>query len=114
MAIQPQVPLTPEERQELARLAQWAALDEHQAERKLIEAGLAALRLEAALHLYATTPLSTGEIAERARVPRGYLLRMIQERRIAPYDDPTIDRKALFRDLDQRLQERMERRQRPQ
>ena len=109
MATHPQLPLTPEEVAELRRLIAWTGLEEPEALHKLVEAGLAALRLEAALHLYATAPLSTGEIAEQTGIPRGQLIRTIQERRVAPYEDPTIDQPALYRDLDERLKRRVAR-----
>jgi hypothetical protein len=51
--------LTPEEATLFRQLPEWAGLNPQQAAHRLIEAGLAALRWEAAICLYTTTPLST-------------------------------------------------------
>ena len=56
--------LTPEEATLFWQLVEWAGLDPQQAAHRLIKAGLAVLRLEAAIRLYTTTTLSTGEIAD--------------------------------------------------
>jgi predicted DNA-binding protein (UPF0251 family) len=109
MATDPQISLTPEEGRLLRQLAEWAGLDPAQAAHHLVEVGLTALRLEAALHLYATTPLSTGEIADRTGVDRGALLRAVQARGIAPYDDPALDPVALATTLNARVTQRVAR-----
>jgi len=68
-----------------------------------------ALRLEAAIRLYTTTTLSTGEIADRTGVNRGELLHVVQERGIAPYDDAARDPITLEADLNERLARRVAR-----
>lgn len=68
-----------------------------------------ALRLEAAIRLDTTTPLSTGEIADRTGLNRGELLHVLRERGIAPYDDPVIDPRALEAVINERLARRVAR-----
>jgi len=109
MATPLHISLTPEEAALFQQLTEWAGLDRQQAIHHLIEAGLGALRLEAAIRLYTTTVLSTGEIADRTGVNRGELLHIVQERGIAPYDDPTVDPEALEGDLNARLASRVAR-----
>lgn len=108
------MPLTREEAEALTALCQSMGIPETEAFHAVVRAGLAAYRMELALRLYQTTPDSTGAIAERLGINRGDLLREIYTRGIAPYQDPALDQDALVRELDQRLQERLERWHRPQ
>lgn len=103
------IPLTREEAEALTALCQSMGIPEAQAFHEVTRAGLSVYRMELALHLYHTTPQSTGAIGERLGINRGDLLREIHTRGIAPYEDPTIDRPALLDALKQRRE-----RQQPQ
>jgi predicted HTH domain antitoxin len=107
MAIPPEIRLTPTEAALVQQLAALAGLDDAQARQTLIEAGLAALRLEAAIHLHTTTSLSTGEIADQTGVNRGELLHVLQARGLTRYDDSALDASALEADLNARLARRV-------
>lgn len=98
--------LTQEEADALTALCQSTGIPQALAFHEVMRAGLSAYRMELALHLYHTTPQSTGAIGERLGINRGDLLREIHTRRIAPYEDPAMDRAALLDDLKQRQQQR--------
>jgi hypothetical protein len=100
------IPLTREETEALTALCQSMGIPEAQAFHEVMRAGLSAYRMELALHLYHTTPQSTGAIGEHLGINRGDLLRELHTRGITPYEDPTIDRLALLDDLKQRQQQR--------
>lgn len=91
------LPLEPDELDWLRKLADLAGWPEQELPRRLVQAGLNALRLEAAMKLYSSRPLSTGQIAEMVGLNRGDILREFIYRGVEPYDDPDEDESEVER-----------------
>ena len=97
------IPLNATEAARYQQLMQWGEWTEAEARALFVQHGLEGLAIEAALHLYQTRPLSTGEIAAQVGIPRLTLLHAIQARNVAPYEDSEWDPEAYAADLQRRL-----------
>jgi len=74
--------------------------NESDALRLIFRKGLHELQWQAAVHLYTSTPQSTGEIADRVGWDRGTLLRLLQEHRIRPWE-PELPAEQVTQALEQ-------------
>jgi len=104
MVIEPHaIPLNATEAARYHQLMQWGEWTEGETRALFVQHGLEGLALEAALHLYRTRPLSTGEISGQMGIPRLTLLHAIQARNVAPYEESEWDPEAYAVELEERL-----------
>ncbi|MCL5063497.1 MAG: hypothetical protein M1600_00180 [Firmicutes bacterium] len=97
------IPLNATEAARYQQLMQWGEWTEAETRVLFVQHGLEGLALEAALHLYRTRPLSTGEISGQVGIPRLTLLHAIQARNVAPYEESEWDPEAYAAELERRL-----------